>query len=399
MPDVSPEVLQPTPFTDFATLGNGSKSLPRQNIQEPAQPFWSASYLQSDEALSLIETHGAPNSAEQFVRQLEQDGSAAVELRDGVILRATSAQTLKDIDLKRDEVGSLAHMNGKDANLYQIQYTDQNLATAKTLVAEAGLKPLSELQSRVGDNPRWVHDENPRDWNPSQRLSNEELWGQPLDAQKAHDGSANPALRIPDKTIQLKDQEQTLEAVEKARKDGTPLRFETSTRTAEYQPGTNTVDFTDKKTGTKSELIPGQGLSGSPESAEAVRSRTEEVFGAKIDGDEFDNSDQPLEMADRVAAQHERSLESATALAGYELKTDAQVTLANKDDGIYNGKVLGATDIYLLQRSSPNSAIAHDKDVFQTLPSYGQDLTVLYSAGNARVNVQPVRDKGLGIER
>jgi hypothetical protein len=399
MADVSPEVLQPTTSTEFATLGKGSNSLPRQNIQEPAQPFWSAPYLQSDEALSLIETHGGPTSAQQLARQLEQDGSAAVELRDGVILRATSAQTLKDIDLKRDAVGSLADMNGKYANLYQIQYTDQNLATAKTLVAEAGLKPLSELKSRVGDNPGWVHDENPRDWNPSQRLSNEELWGQPLDAQKAHEGSANPALRIPDKTIQLKDQEQTLEAVEKTRKDGTALRFETSTRSAEYQRGTNTVDFTNKTTGTKSELIPGEGLSGSPESAEAVRSRTEEVFGAKIDSDEFDNSDQPLEIADRVAAQHERSLESATALAGYELKTDAQVTLANKDDGIYNGKVLGVTDRYLLQRSGPNSAIAHDKDVFQTLPSYGRDVTVLYSAGNARVNVQPVRDKGLGIER
>jgi hypothetical protein len=129
-----------------------------------------------------------------------------------------------------------------------------------------------------------------------------------------------------------------------------------------------------------------------------VRSRTEEVFGAKIDRDEFDNSDQPLEIADRKA-ERDASLQRATELASHELKTDAQVTFADKNDGIYNGKILGVTDSYLLQRSGPASAIAHDKGMFETLPSYGRDATILYSAGNARVTFQPVKDKGLGIER
>lgn len=198
---------------------------------------------------------------------------------------------------------------------------------------------------------------------------------------------------------QTKAQELTNEAVEKTSKDGTPLRFETSTRTAEYQPGTNTVDFTNKSTSTKTELVPGEGLSGSPESLETVRSRTDEVLGAKIDRDEFDNSDQPLEIADRAADTRERGLESAKALASHELKTNAQVTLADKNDGIYNGKILGVTDSYLLQRSGPASAIAHDKGMFESLPSYGRDATILYSAGNARVSLQPIKDKGLGIER
>jgi hypothetical protein len=123
------------------------------------------------------------------------------------------------------------------------------------------------------------------------------------------------------------------------------------------------------------------------------------VFGAKIDRDEFDNSDQPLEIADRAAEQQQRRLESATALASHELKTDAQVTLADKHDGIYNGKILGVTDSFLLQRSGTASAVAHDKAMFETLPSYGRDATILYSAGNARVNLQPIKDKGLGIER
>jgi hypothetical protein len=202
-----------------------------------------------------------------------------------------------------------------------------------------------------------------------------------------------------DAKVAEKQKQQTLETVEKTTKDGAPLRIETSTRTAEYQPGTNTVDFTNKTTSTKTELVPGEGLTGSPESAEAVRSRTEEVFGAKIDRDEFDNSDQPLEIADRAAEQQQRRLENATALASHELKTDAQVTLADKNDGIYNGKILGVTDSFLLQRSGPASAVAHDKAMFESLPSYGRDATILYSAGNARVNLQLIKDKGLGIER
>ncbi len=86
-------------------------------------------------------------------------------------------------------------------------------------------------------------------------------------------------------------------------------------------------------------------------------------------------------------------------MASHELKTDAQVSLANKDDGIYNGKVLGVTDKYLLQRSGPGTAVAHEKDIFANLPSYGRDVNVLYSGGQARVSLQPLKDKALGIER
>jgi hypothetical protein len=60
---------------------------------------------------------------------------------------------------------------------------------------------------------------------------------------------------------------------------------------------------------------------------------------------------------------------------------------------------LGVTDSYLLQRSGPTSAIAHDKGMFESLPSYGRDATIFYSAGKARVSLQPNKNKGLGIER
>ena len=256
------------------------------------------------------------------------------------------------------------------------------------------------------------------DVNSLSPLATEDIWGEPRNNEITSDEkgllTADDLDRIPwnnhnspDKDLAVRAnatvteqlQQETNEAVQKTTKEGAPLRFETSTRTAEYQPGTNTVDFTNKTTSSKTELVPGEGLSGSPETAEAVRSRTEEVFGAKIDRDEFDNSDQPLEIADRAAETRERGLESAKALASHELKTNAQVTLADKNDGIYNGKILGVTDSYLLQRSGPASAVAHDKGIFENLPSYGRDATILYSAGNARVSLQPTKDKGLGIER
>ena len=107
-------------------------------------------------------------------------------------------------------------------------------------------------------------------------------------------------------------------------------------------------------------------------------------------------------LTSRIEPQNRgrRGLESAKALASHELKTNAQVTLADKNDGIYNGTILGVTDSYLLQRSGPASpAVAHDRGIFENLPSYGRDATILYSAGNARVSLQPTKDKGLGIER
>jgi len=274
---------------------------------------------------------------------------------------------------------------------------------------------MADFRAREGINEIDSQRSDPNSLSP---LATEDIWGEPKNNEITSDEKGLLTLddleRIPwhnqnspekdqvvreDATVAQRLQQETNEAVEKTTREGAPLRFETSTRTAEYQPGTNTVDFTNKTTSSKTELVPGEGLSGSPETAEAVRSRTEEVFGAKIDRDEFDNSDQPLEIADRAASSRERGLENAKTLASHELKTNAQVTLADKNDGIYNGKILGVTDSYLLQRSGPASAVAHDKGIFENLPSYGRDATILYSAGNARVSLQPTKDKGLGIER
>jgi hypothetical protein len=277
---------------------------------------------------------------------------------------------------------------------------------------------LSQAQIDDGWKGFIGKDSERSDANSLSPSATEDIWGEPRNNEITSDekGLLTPddLDRIPwhnqnspekdqavkaDATVAEQLQQETNEAVQKTTKEGAPLRFETSTRTAEYQPGTNTVDFTNKTTSSKTELVPGEGISGSPETAEAVRSRTEEVFGAKIDRDEFDNSDQPLEIADRAADTRERGLENAKTLASHELKTNAQVTLADKNDGIYNGKILGVTDSYLLQRSGPASAVAHDKGMFENLPSYGRDATILYSAGNARVSLQPTKDKGLRIER
>jgi hypothetical protein len=235
----------------------------------------------------------------------------------------------------------------------------------------------------------------------AQQVGVDELdeWGEPRRAVNASEVKSDAGEpRDPSRGLNNDEIERTQETVEKTTSDGTPLRFETSTRTAEYQPATASVEFTNKSSSTTSELIPGEGLDNNLDNAVRVRSQTEEVFGSKIDWDEFDNSDQPLEIADR-RAEREASLQRATELATYELKTHAQVTLANKDDAIYNGKVLGVTDRYLLQRSGPGSAIAHEKDIFQDLPSYGRDVSVLYRGGTARVSVLPLKDKELGMER
>ena len=375
--------------------------------------FAAAPRIHQTEVAKLIESAHGAGAVDKFFDDVHREGQSYVDLQDGVKLWGSSKEHLEQEDIRRGTVGDLADAQGAYGNLFQLNYTQENEDAAKELVQRAGLPDLETIRAR---NP-WLNEQAPlpslepeeagtfeaaeinaRDVainsGPQQALIDElDEWGEPRRRQiTAEDDAVRADARAADE-----QREQTNETVEKTTKEGSHLRFETSTRTAEYQPDTNTVDFTNKTTSTKSELVPGEGLSGSPESAEAVRSRTEEVFGAKIDRDEFDNSDQSLEIADRTAEQ--RRLENALALASHELKTEAQVTLADKNDGIYKGDILGVTDSYLLQRSGPASAVAHDKGIFKNLPGYGRDVTILYSAGTARLNVQQVRDKGLGIER
>jgi hypothetical protein len=375
--------------------------------------FAAAPRIHQTEVAKLIESVHGPGTANTFLDQVHHEGRSYIDLESGVQISGSSEEHLGQEDTRRGTVGALADAQDVYGNLFQLNYTQENEDAVRELIQRAGLPDLLTIRARNS----WLHGQAPLpslepdagtgfepaeinareaaiNSGPQQALIYElDEWGEPRRQQiTPGDEAVRADARAADER-----REQTNETVEKTTKEGSHLRFETSTRTAEYQPDTNTVDFTNKTTSTKSELVPGEGLSGSPESAEAVRSSMEEVFGAKIDRDEFDNSDQPLEIADRTAEQ--RRLENALALASHELKTDAQVTLADKNDGIYKGNILGVTDSYLLQRSGPASAVAHDKGIFENLPGYGRDVTILYSAGTARLNVQPGRDKGLGIER
>jgi hypothetical protein len=400
--------------------------------------FVASPYIHQSEVAKLIESAHGHDAVGKFFDDVHREERTHVELKDGVKVWGSSKESLEQIDIRRDTVGEMADAQGLYGNIFQLNYTRDTQDTAKELVEQAGLPDLNTIRTRTP----WLHEQaalltlepEARAFEAAELEAREaafnslpqqpgvdelDEWGEPRrqEISAAETGLLTPddLDRIPwwnqnqngveqdqavrsDAKVANDQRQQTDEAVEKTTKEGAPLRFETSTRTAEYQPGTNTVDFTNKTTSTKTELIPGEGVSGSPESAEAVRSRTEEVFGAKIDRDEFDNSDQPLEIADRKA-ERAASMQRATELASHELKTDAQVTFADKNDGIYNGKILGVTDSYLLQRSGPASAVAHDKGMFETFPSYGRDATILYSAGNAKVNLQPIKDKGLEIER
>jgi hypothetical protein len=222
----------------------------------------------------------------------------------------------------------------------------------------------------------------------------EDIWGEPMNREQRGDSAL-----AEERSIVAAQQTQTSEAIEKTTREGSPLRYETSKLTAEYEPGTGSVDFTEKASSTKKELVTAEGLEGSADTAQGVKARTEEVLGAKIDRDEFDNGDQPMEIADRKAEREDENFSREKRLASYELKTDAVVTVPNKEDGIYYGRVLGVTDQYLIQRSGPSSAVAHEKRIFDTLPSYGREVSIQYGASNPRVSLLPNKQKELGIER
>jgi len=63
----------------------------------------------------------------------------------------------------------------------------------------------------------------------------------------------------------------------------------------------------------------------------------------------------------------------------------ARTFTAETESGIYNGRIIGETDLHVLQRISGRTAIAHMKRLFDSVPPLGANVAVTYARGLATI--------------
>ena len=136
-----------------------------------------------------------------------------------------------------------------------------------------------------------------------------------------------------------------------------------STQTvARFEPGSGTVNVHGKQTGTDR------------------RTTVDASLTSSIRGE--DGSEKPSK-AD--------SLNNALSLATKTLGDSSKMLTAQTISGAYRGPIIGATEHYLVQRQSANSAIAHPRELLDRQPEVGQSVRINYS--NGRGSVREYRDR------
>ena len=76
----------------------------------------------------------------------------------------------------------------------------------------------------------------------------------------------------------------------------------------------------------------------------------------------------------------------------------ARTFTAETESGTYNGRIIGETELHVVQRISGRTTIAHMKRVFDSVPPLGANVGVVYSRGLATVRdpQEHVRAQELG---
>lgn len=95
----------------------------------------------------------------------------------------------------------------------------------------------------------------------------------------------------------------------------------------------------------------------------------------------------------------QKSFAAAKTLAAQALGEDAKTRTALTASGNYRGEIIGETDLHVVQRLSPMSAVAHMKHVLEPQPGVGENVVVAYSNQKGTVRDAHQRAKGRGMGR
>jgi len=89
------------------------------------------------------------------------------------------------------------------------------------------------------------------------------------------------------------------------------------------------------------------------------------------------------------------SFAAAKAKTADALGESARTLRAQTESGRYNGRIIGETAHHVVQRLSPQTAVAHMKHLLEHLPQTGDNVAIAYSHDHAvvrdlreRVNAQ-----------
>ena len=93
----------------------------------------------------------------------------------------------------------------------------------------------------------------------------------------------------------------------------------------------------------------------------------------------------------------QKSFAAAKALAAQALGENAKTRTALTASGNYRGEIIGDTDLHLVQRLSPVSAVAHMKHLLEPQPRLGENVVVAYSNQKGTVRDAHQRGKGRGM--
>lgn len=79
------------------------------------------------------------------------------------------------------------------------------------------------------------------------------------------------------------------------------------------------------------------------------------------------------------------SLAAAKNLTAQILGDSARIYPAQTQSGTYKGRIIAETDQHLIQRLSPQTAIAHAKQLLDPTPQVGQNVAIAYVNESGRV--------------
>lgn len=168
---------------------------------------------------------------------------------------------------------------------------------------------------------------------------------------------------------------------------GLQPRRETAEWVAQYEPGSQTVDITEKDDATEHRSPTASAKStGDPDQLGDAVIVEEQILDDEVQG-RRPVSEQELEA----------SLHRAEEITKANLGADATTLPAATDSGTYRGEVLGDTEYHLVQGVTAKSAVAHPKDLLNILPAAGDHVRITYSNSLAQVAAfEPLmRSKGL----
>ncbi len=86
------------------------------------------------------------------------------------------------------------------------------------------------------------------------------------------------------------------------------------------------------------------------------------------------------------------SFAAARELTAEKLGDTARTFAAQAQSGNYSGNIIGETDLHIVQRLSPHSAIAHMRHLLNLPPKVGENVTIAYA--NEKGAVKEMQERG-----